>query len=143
MFQPRLIQTSADWVDDEGVKLYTISAAHQPVDIEPYLARLGRVKKSLGLDWANTPAFAICHDGAGMQYLVLCYWGNDNELFTRVSVNLGGAWVEDPATYAFCLWDMEVMWAERTIFIDTLYSGNPDLAAYRARRPEAWLVAQG
>ena len=119
MFQPRLIQTSAE--------------PSRPLTSQWILSHIW-------LALATTPAFAICHDGAGMQYLVLCYWGNDNELFTRVSVNLGGAWVEDPATYAFCLWDMEVMWAERAIFIDTLYSGNPDLAAYRARRPEAWLV---
>lgn len=138
MFQPRLTQTGKDWLDADGVKLYTISATNQAVDKSDYLEQLKVLKQRKQLDWANTAAFAIFHDGSSAQYLVLVAWGNDNELFTTVSVRTENSWVEDPEAYSFCLWDMEVMWAERNIYIETMYSGTDSLEAYRATRPSKW-----
>lgn len=134
MFKPRRTESAADWLDDDGIKLYTISASGQLVDTAAYHARLAEVKHSRPIDWAGTPAFAIFHDGAGMAYLVLCWWGNDNELFTSVSVRIDEGWVEDANRFSFCLWDLEVIWHERNAFIDTLYSGKPDIQRYRASR---------
>ncbi|MFC4260010.1 hypothetical protein ACFOZ5_13300 [Marinobacter lacisalsi] len=134
MFKSRKIESASDWLDGDGIKLYTISATGQPVDTAAYHARLAEVKLARSVDWASTPAFAIFHDGAGMAYLVLCWWGNDNELFNSVSVLTGEGWVEDPSRFSFCLWDLEVIWHERNAFIDTLYSGRPDIQQYRASR---------
>ena len=134
MFKPRKIESAADWLDEDGIKLYTISATGEPVDTARYQSRLASVKRTRPIDWASIPAFAIFHDGAGMAYLVLCWWGNDNELFNSVSVLTDDGWVEDPHRFSFCLWDLEVIWHERNAFIDTLYSGEPDIAQYRTSR---------
>lgn len=134
MFRPRKTDSAPDWLDDDGIKLYTISATGQPVDAGAYHPRLSQVKAAKAVDWQHTPAFAIFHDGAGMEYLVLCWWGNDNELFTSVSVHTDGEWVEDPSRFSFCLYDLEVIWFERNAFVETLYSGSPDIRQYRAAR---------
>lgn len=97
----------------------------------PFQARLAQVKAERGLDWANLPAFAIFHRGASFLYLVLCWWGNDNELFNSVSVLTEQGWVEDPRRFSFCVYDLEVMWFERQAFIKYLDLSTPDLSAYR------------
>ena len=134
MFQPRKIEGNPGWLDPDGIKVYTLSARNLPVDQSPYLARLAEVKKQKAVPWAATPAFAIFHDGLSMAYLVLAWWGNDNELFTSVSVQTASGWAEDPARYSFCVYDLEVIWQERRFFVDFVYRAAPDLAAYRAAR---------
>jgi hypothetical protein len=133
-FSPRLIGSTAQGLDADGIKLYTISAHGRAVDEAPYLVELDRTKKHTSVIWRATPAFAIFHDGAIAMYLVLAWWRNDNELFTRVSVREEDGWVSDPDKYSFCLWDMEVMWFERAAFIRHIYNGSPDLESYRADR---------
>lgn len=135
LFRPRRIDSSPEWHDEDGVKLYTVSASGRAVARSAYLVRLAEIKETIAIDWTTTPAFAIFHDGAHrLQYLVLAWWGNDNELLTSVSVREGERWVEDPRRYSFCLWDLEIFWAERAAFIDHLYCERPDLDAYRRAR---------
>ncbi|PKM23265.1 MAG: hypothetical protein CVV10_00135 [Gammaproteobacteria bacterium HGW-Gammaproteobacteria-14] len=134
MYQPRKIESNPSWLDADGIKIYTISAQNQPVNQATYLRRLSEVKQNKPVIWEATPAFAIFHDGATCQYLVLAWWGNDNELFTSVSVNTASGWIEDPSQYSFCLWDLEVLWHERNYFIEEVYCAKPDLESYRARR---------
>ena len=86
------------------------------------------------IDWVNTPAFVIFHDGASCDYLVLVWWENDNELFTSVSVKFEGVWVENPNKYSFCLYDLEIMWAERNIYIKTMDCESPSLKQYQVSR---------
>lgn len=133
-FQPRKTETRSDWSDPDGVKIYTISALGRPVDQAPYLSRLFEVKRAKSLPWGETPAFVIFHDGAQARYLVLCWWGNDNELFTSVSVETPYGWVEDPSRFSFCLWDLEVIWHERNSFVHHIYCPAPSLEAYRNSR---------
>lgn len=135
MFLPRRIESHPEWEGADGIKRYSIAAGAAPVDRRPFEARLAAVTAARGGDWMRRPAFAIFHHGATGLYLVLAWWDNDNELFVSVSFKGGNDdWVEDPARHSFCLYDLEVIWAERNAYIDTLYSGRPDLAAYRARR---------
>ena len=134
MFKPRKITTASDWLDTDGIKLYTVSATNNDVIHSPYLAQLQAVKSQKPIDWENTPSFAIFHDGANAQYLVLAWWANDNELFTSVSVREQSDWDLDSGRYSFCLWDLEILWVERNIYIKTMYSGTPNLAAYRNQR---------
>ena len=134
MFRSRHVQSDPTWSDPDGVKIYTISAHHRPVEQTPYLERLAEVKRRKSAAWASIPAFAIFHDGAAAAYLVLAWWGNDNELFTSVSVHTPSGWVEDPARYSFCLWDLEVMWHERNYFVEFIYCPEPSLDGYRAKR---------
>lgn len=134
MYVPRRIESRSDWFDPDRIKVYTISAHSRPVDREDFLPRLREIKAKTPIAWDATPAFAIFHDGAGALYLVLAWWGNDNELFTSVSVRTDAGWVEDRSRFSFCLYDMEVMWHERNFYVECLDCPQPDLAAYRARR---------
>lgn len=134
MFNPRTIESHPAWQDADGIKLYTISAHARPVDRHLFEDRLQQVKAARHIDWTITPAFAILHDGASCLYLILAWWGNDNELFTSVSVQSPDGWMEDPARYSFCLFDLEVFWAERNFFIEHLYCSTPDIDRYRQAR---------
>ncbi len=134
MFKPRRIETSSTWLDADGIKIYTVSASGADVEQSEFLSHLVKVKASKSISWAVTPSFAIFHEGSSARYLVLAWWGNDNELFTSVSVLVDGAWVEDPSRYSFCLWDLEIIWAERNIFVNTMYSGQRALDKYREQR---------
>lgn len=134
MFKPRRIETASDWLDADGVKLYTVSASGKDVRYSEYLPKLQEIKALKGLDWPSTPSFAVFHEGPSADYLVLAWWGNDNELFTSVSVREGGNWFHDSRNYSFCVWDLEILWAERNIFLNTMYSDRPDLQAYRHER---------
>jgi hypothetical protein len=134
MFKPRSIEGQIDWLDETGIKIYTISTSNNLVDQSKYLPRLKEIKASRNIDWINTPAFVIFHDGAGCDYLVLVWWANDNELFTSVSVKTDGKWVEDPSKYSFCLYDLEILWAERNIYIKTIDCETPALKKYQVSR---------
>ncbi|MEM8808381.1 MAG: hypothetical protein AAGF01_20370 [Cyanobacteria bacterium P01_G01_bin.38] len=134
MFKPRRIETSPDWLDSDGIKLYTVSATGEAVVQPDYLTQLAIVKAQKQLAWKHIPAFVIFHEGANAQYLVLAWWGNNNELFTSVSVREQSGWIVDSDKYSFCLWDLEILWAERNIYIETMYSGQTDLEAYRYQR---------
>lgn len=133
MFHPRLTYPLETARDPHQIKLYAISADGQPIDLESFQTRLAVIKAERKQDWASLPAFAIFHRGATQHYLVLCWWANDNELFTSVSVLTPTGWVENPQQYSFCVYDLEVMWFERELFIGTLDCPHPDLGAYRRR----------
>lgn len=96
--------------------------------------QLAKVKKRKSVAWSSAPAFAIFHDGAGMEYLILAWWGNDNELLTSVSVQTKSGWIEDPTKYSFCVYDLEVIWQERNYFVEFIYCEKPSLESYRAKR---------
>ncbi|WP_440876823.1 hypothetical protein [Thalassotalea sp. PLHSN55] len=134
MFKARAIQSDVNWLDNTGVKIYTIASHSGLVDQAKYQTRLNSVKSSIDIDWHTTPAFAIFHDGESLDYLVLVWWANDNELFTSVSVNTEQGWQENPKKYSFCLYDLEVMWRERNIYIDTIDCKTPSLENYQKTR---------
>lgn len=134
MFSPRKIESRPEWSDSDGIKIYTISSHHRPVDQTPYLERLAEVKEHKSVSWPTTPAFSIFHEGARFPYLILAWWGNDNELFTSVSVNTDSGWVEDAAEYSFCVYDLEVFWHERNYFVEHMYCSAPSLETYRSKR---------
>ena len=131
MFRPRAVESDPGWTDPDGVKIYTISARNLPVGQAPYLARLAEINPQKSVAWASPPAFAI------LAYLVLAWWGNDNELFTSVSVRTAAGWTEDPDRYSFCVYDLEVIWQERNFFVECIDCADPSLARYRAARCSA------
>ena len=134
MFNPRRIESAPTWLDEDGIKIYTVSASGNDVDQSGYGERLQEVKQARTVDWSLTPSFAIFHAGVSAQYLVLAWWGNDNEMFTSVSVYVDSQWIEDPNRYSFCLWDLEIMWAERNFFVKFMYCEAPSLESYRQQR---------
>ena len=134
MYNPRIMEGQSSWLDETGVKIYTVSTTNTPVEQSKYFQRLIKVKSEREIDWLNTPSFVIFHDGASCDYLVLVWWQNDNELFTSVSVKTEGEWVEDPTKFSFCLYDLEIMWTERNIYIQTIDCDLPSLHEYQASR---------
>ena len=134
MFKPRTIKSDPTWSDKDGIKIYTISLNSEDIDKSNFTARLAAVKNLKSVCWINTPAFVIFHEGERFLYLVLTWWGNNNELFTSVSVLTDQGWQEDPDKYSFCLYDLEVFMEERSIYIETMYSGQVNLEAYRRQR---------
>ncbi|AIF46226.1 hypothetical protein [Dyella japonica] len=134
MYRPRPIASLPADTDADGIKVYTIAADGKDVDISRYLPRLRAMKQARPISWRDIPAFTICHEGAKARYLVLGWWGNDNEMFIAVAAEDASGWVEDMSRYSFCLWDMEVMWHERNAFIECMYGAVPSLDAYRADR---------
>ena len=134
MYRPRPIVSLPLDADADGLKLYTIAATDQAVDIAPYLPRLAAMKQARSIPWADTPAFAIFHEAAKARYLILGWWGNSNEMFIAVAAQDASGWVEDLSRYSFCLWDMQVMWHERNAFVECMYGSVPSLEAYRASR---------
>ena len=134
MFKPRKIESEVDWLDADGVKIYTISSSGSSVNQKPFTERLKIVKATKNVIWQETPSFVMFHEGASCLYLVLAWWGNDNELFTSVSVLTENGWVEDPEKYSFCLFDLEVIWGERNTYIESIYCDSTDIKAYRSNR---------
>jgi hypothetical protein len=82
--------------------------------------------------------FVICHQGRGMDYLVLCWWSRENELPMRVFVRAGdpqAQWRAAEAEESICVWDIEVIGRERDAFVQTV------LAQQGPVDPEAYLRA--
>lgn len=88
-------------------------------------------------------AFAIHHIATPLDYLIVCWWDNENELFTRTLVRDAAASTRDPATAfrvtdreSFCVWDMDIMWHERAAYVRHVLSSGVrgDLRAYVADR---------
>ena len=140
-FASRFIRTSQRWLDADGAKIYTISVSEVPVDHTLFSERLEEVKLSRKVAWSKTPHFAIFHRGVTFLYLVLAWWGNDNELFTSVSVKTAAGWLEQPDRHSFCLYDLEIFWTERDANIDSMYRPCPDIGRYRSFRRSDWLLA--
>ena len=59
MFKPRRIETSSDWLDADGIKLYTVSASGETVVQSAYLAQLQSVKPQKAMDWSTMFAFLL------------------------------------------------------------------------------------
>ncbi|WP_337064978.1 isochorismatase family protein [Rouxiella badensis] len=69
------------------------------------------------------------HRGKTMDYLVVGWWDNENELRMKIWVTENGQWRE-ALNESFCVWDMQVMAFERDAFVATLLQKQPDVAAY-------------
>ncbi len=82
--------------------------------------------------------FVIEHLATPVDYLVLCWWQNKNEIITRIYIRgAGAAWRPTDGNESFCVWDLDIMWFERNAFIRTMLSFPVhDPAAYLAARFE-------
>jgi hypothetical protein len=55
-------------------------------------------------------AFVIAHQGRGLDYFVLNWWDNENELFCRVFIRThDGEWRQSAGSESWCVWDLQVM----------------------------------
>ena len=80
-------------------------------------------------------AFAVFHQANAGRYIVLCHWDNVNELPTIVLVRSPHEleWRRAQSRESFCVWDLQVMYAERQIYIDTMLTGARSVEQYLTR----------
>jgi hypothetical protein len=97
---------------------------HALAVIEATLPEPARTKSRPGV------AFVIHHIATPLDYLVVCWWDNENELLTRVLTRNAAAATRDPATpfrlserESFCVWDMDIMWHERAAYVRHVLAG--------------------
>jgi hypothetical protein len=76
-------------------------------------------------------AVLIAHQGKAVDYLVLGWWDNENELPLRVWVDTGLGWRAAEGSESICVWDLEVLWRERERYVaHVLAADPPDVEAY-------------
>jgi hypothetical protein len=139
-FRPRTI--SYDGVHETSgwrLKRFAISFDGSPLDWDRFSGGLSLADASL-----PTPAetadrtgtgFVIAHHGRTAEYVVLGWWDRENELPLRVFVRTPaeGKWRPARDTESVCVWDLEVIWAERQAYVDTVLTEEPSPDAYLAR----------
>ncbi|NIW24382.1 MAG: hypothetical protein GWN29_07355 [Gammaproteobacteria bacterium] len=115
-------------VGDHRLKVYSIHYGDEPFD-------RGRFKGAWALIGESLPSadivtgrpgagFVILHQAATADYVVLCWWDNENELPTRVFVRGDDGFRPAKAGESFCVWDLRVMWSEREAYVATVLAGH-------------------
>jgi len=78
--------------------------------------------------------FVICHQGRGVDYLVLAWWDRENELPLRVFVREPESvrWRPAQDGESICVWDLDIIAHERDAYIRHVLSKpeSPALDAY-------------
>ena len=75
-------------------------------------------------------AVLILHQGRTGDYAVLGWWDNENELPLRVFVREGDGWRPARGGESICVWDMEVLWAERNDYVTRVLTKRPQVHVY-------------
>lgn len=111
-------------VEGHRLKLYSIRYGSRPV-------RWGVFEKGLAIAFDALPqpvvsegrpgvGFGIAHQGRGADYVVLGWWDRENELPTKVFVREGDEWRPARESESFCVWDLQIMWHERQVYVSTV-----------------------
>lgn len=68
--------------------------------------------------------FCIFHWGNGADYVVLCWWDNENELPISIWIRREGEQEFRPAqkSESFCVWDLQIISFERDAYVQTFLS---------------------
>lgn len=130
-YAPRAISTLSPLrIRDWTLKRYAIRYGEAPFDDRRFES--GR---AFALAALPSPAvipgrcgvgFMIEHQGNRIDYIVLAWWDRQNELPLRVYVREAGAeWRAARGSESVCVWDMQVLWAERQAYVATAMSGMP------------------
>ena len=130
-------------VRDHGawsLKLYSVRHDGTPVDwpgfewaIETALAALPDIEPAEGRPGLG---LLVAHQGRTGDYLVLGWWNHENELPIEIWVRRrGGPWRPAERGESFCVWDLEVLWAEREAWVQTMLgeAGEGGREAYLSR----------
>lgn len=130
--------------DGWDLKLYSVTLPGEVLDRTAFDRQFGAVVRPclpLPDPAAGRPGlgFAIFHQGRGMDYLVLCWWDRENEIFNRVWTRPRGIvdaeWSQAQGGETACVWDLLVIGYERDAYVDTLLGSNgPDREGYLSRR---------
>lgn len=123
-----------------ALKLYSVLYGPGPVDwegFEPALQmaerQLPKVDESRGRPGLG---FLIAHQGRTGDYVVLAWWDHENELPLRVWVRRGRdkPWCPAKDGESVCVFDLEILWAERRAWVETMLTkAEPNHAGYLAQ----------
>jgi hypothetical protein len=129
-FAPRPIAGLGPPATIQGFALKPYTVCHAPPAFDPrrFDACERLIEAALGaLDVTEASArvgFVIQHQGRDADYLVLAWWSRQNELPIRVWVNDGAGWRPARDGESVCVWDLEIIWFERNLWIETVLSGQ-------------------
>ncbi len=125
------------------LKRYDISIDGAPVDEASYGRAMKMAEEVLPREAvaADRPGVGVMirHTGRAVEYLVVCWWENQNELIVRVFVRamndggkIGREWRDAAGEYSVCVWDFAVLWHERGAYVRHVMTpaAGPDLEAY-------------
>jgi hypothetical protein len=131
------LRTFAGW----RLKLYSIVYGQRALEWNAFAPGLAMAEAALPQP-SVTPeragvGFVIAHQGNGCNYVVLAWWDRENELPLRVFVSADRrprSWRPNEESESVCVWDLEVVWAEREAYVATVMRGDgSDVEAYLAR----------
>jgi len=130
-FEPRTI-TPLSPVAHNGflLKVYAVACRGGPpfarAQFEPAMMQLSQ-RLPLAAKDAGRPGvgFFILHQGVTADYAVLAWWDQQNELPLRVLVNDGAGWRSANTHESICVFDLEILWFERNLWIATALAGRP------------------
>ena len=80
--------------------------------------------------------FMICHRGRGWDYLVVCWWDNQNELPMHIYVRPRDAsvpWRRARDSESICVWDLQVINFERDAYVREVLAAEQSVDCYLAR----------
>ena len=117
------------------LKLYSIVYGDAPLERKRF-----EVGSDLALEQLPAPdssagrpglGFVIAHQGNTADYIVLCYWANENELPIKVFVRESDDWRAASGDESICVWDMQIIWHERNAYVSRVMQGeNADVEGY-------------
>lgn len=124
---------------DWQLKLYSIVFGSTPIEWDDFAPGLSMAEAMLPEPNADRGrpgvGFLIAHRGPIARYIILGWWDRENEVPLRVLVRSEDSRQWHPATdgESVCVWDLEVVWAERNAYVATmLKTETPDLPGYLA-----------
>lgn len=141
-FAPRAVgfhgvRHAGDW----RLKLYSVLYGPGPLDWDAFAPGLAQAERALPQPAvaAGRPGVGllIAHQGRTGNYAVLAWWDRENELPLRVFLSPDGraqSWRPAEGGESICVWDLEILWAEREAYVATVMhpaGGGP--AGYLAR----------
>jgi len=122
------------------IKRYGIAYGDAPVDWSGFVPALSLAEAALPMPDVESGrpglGFVIAHQGRTGDYLVLAWWDHENELPLRIWVRRDRAEAWRPAEHgeSVCVWDLEVIWAERQAWVEAMMAPpGPDRHAYLSR----------
>lgn len=124
-------------VDGWVLKQYSVCHAGQTFDDTRFSGGVTHAVAALPRPARTTErpgvGFVILHQGNGIDYTVLAWWDRENELPLRVFVcDRPGAneWRRARDSESVCVWDLQIIWAEREAYVQTILAGAvPDAVA--------------
>lgn len=138
-YQPRrIIASGVQTRAGKAFKVYEINVAGQQVCQQAFERGidfgLTQLADKTSFEHA-TPGFMIKHAGQRYDYLIMAWWGNENECFIAVFIGdeRQQSW-RAAVDESFCIWDLQVIHAERNHFVNHILSsqGEVDTAPYLA-----------